>query len=320
LSSRLKLYLARTWALIFNSLGAIGRHHGGQLAASMSYYALLSVFPAAIVAAAVAGFVLDDPAAREDAVEFLFKELPLSETDGRGDLETLIDGVIRNSGALGVIGVVALLITSSALISAARNSIAVIFEDDLTRGFLRGKGVDLILILIIGALFALSFAATVLTQFEPNFGGDVLGLVESALTATGSLLPIALSAAIFAILYRALPVHRPPLRDVWPGVVFATIGYEVVKRGFSLYLESFADYSAVYGSLGAVVAFMVFVYVASFAFLFGAEIAALWPEVRAGKHDPGGDDGEGKTFGEEVRGFLKGLVSRNPTEEHPAEH
>ena len=64
---------------------------------------------------------------------------------------------------------------------------------------------------------------------------------------------------------------------------------------------------------------MVFVYIASFAFLFGAEIAALWPEVRAGKHDPGGDDGEGKTFGEEVRGFLKGLVSRNPTGEHRVE-
>ncbi|MDQ3102314.1 MAG: YihY/virulence factor BrkB family protein [Actinomycetota bacterium] len=314
---RLKLYLARAWALIWNSIGGISRHRGGQLAASMAYYALLSVFPTAIVLAAAAGFVLDDPAAREDAIEFLFKELPLSETDGRGDLESLVDGVTNNSGTLGLIGGVALIISASALLSATRNSIAVIFEGEYSRGILRGKGLDLLLGLGLGLLFALSFAATILTQFEPDLGGGALDAVESALTATGSLLPIALSAVVFAILYRVLPVNHPRLRDVWPGVIFATFGYEVVKRAFSLYLENFSNYSAVYGSLGAVVAFMVFVYIASIVFLLGAEMAALWPEVRAGKHDPGGDDeGPSKTFGEEVRDFLKSLVSRNPTEEH----
>lgn len=286
----------------------------------MAYYALLSVFPTAIVLAAVAGFVLDDPTARDDAVEFLFKELPLSETDGRGDLESLVDGVTSNSGTLGLIGGVALIISASALISATRNSVAVIFEGEFSRGVLRGKGVDLLLVLGLGVLFALSFAATILGRFEPNLGGGALEAVESALTATGSLLPIALSALVFAVLYRVLPVSQPRFRDVWPGVLFATLGYELVKRGFSLYLENFADYSAVYGSLGAVVAFMVFVYIASIVFLFGAEMAALWPEVRAGGHDPGaGDDGQSKTFGEEVRGFLRSLVSRNPTDEHKAE-
>lgn len=73
-----------------------------------------------------------------------------------------------------------------------------------------------------------------------------------------------------------------------------------------------------YGSLGAVVAFMFFTYVALLVFLLGAEMAALWPSVRAGDHDPGmGDDESGKPFGQQVRDFLKSLVSRNPTDEHP---
>ena len=144
-------------------------------------------------------------------------------------------------------------------------------------------------------------------------------MIEDVLTATGALLPIAISALVFTVLYTVLPVNRPRIRDIWPAIVFATIGFELVKRGFSVYLDEFADYSAVYGSLGAVVAFMVFVYIAAIVFLFGAEMAALWPEVRRRRARPGrrgDDDGDSKSFGEEVRDFLKSLVSRNPTGEH----
>lgn len=315
-----KLILARTWALIWNGIGGMSDHRGTQSAASMAYYALFSVFPTAIVLAAVAGLILDDPGARQDVVDFLFRELPLSDDEeGRGDIESLVVGVTNNSGTLGLIGGVTLLISASALISAARNSVNVIFSGPVTRGALRGKGLDLLLVLGLGLLFALSFATTLLTQFEPDLGGGFFNLIEEVLTATGWVLPFVLTALVFGALYRILPVEHPPLRDVWPGVLFATLGYELLKRGFSLYLESFSNYSAVYGSLGAVVAFMFFTYVASLVFLLGGEMAALWPSVRAGDHDPGaGDDDEpGKPFAQQLREFLKSLVSRNPTDEHP---
>jgi membrane protein len=312
-----KLILARAWALIWNSIERLGPHRVGNLAASMGYYALLSLFPAAIVLASIAGLVLNDEAARQDVVEFLLEELPLSAEDGRSDIERVVDDVVRNAGTLGVIGAVALLLTTSALISAMRNSVAVIFEADVSRGALRGKGLDLLLVLGLGLLFALSFAGTLLGQFDPNLGDGFFNVVEDILTATGSLLPVALSAFVFAVLYTVLPVTHPRLREIWPAVLFATLGFELVKRGFSFYLDQFADYSAVYGSLGAVIAFMVFVYIAATVFLFGAEMAALGPEVMRGDHDPGaGDDGEGKSFGEEVRDYLKSLVRRNPTGEH----
>lgn len=319
-----KLILARAWALIWNSIGRLGPHRVGNLAASMAYYALLSLFPAAIVLAAIAGLVLDDEAARQDVIDFLFDELPLSETDGRSDIESLVDGVVSNAGTLGLVGALALLIAASALAGAMRNSVAVIFEAPVSRGALRGKGVDLLLVLGLGLLFIASFAATLLGQFDPDLGDGFFNVVEDVLTATGSLLPLVLGAFVFAVLYTVLPVTHPRLRDVWPAILFASIGFELVKRGFSFYLDKFADYSAVYGSLGAVIAFMIFVYIAATVFLFGAEMAALGPEVMRGEHDPGAgdddDDGESKTFGEEVRGFLKGLVSRNPTGEHEIRH
>jgi membrane protein len=262
---------------------------------------------------------MNDANARGDVVDFLFKQLPLADTaQGRDDIDNLVRGVTHNAGTLGILGVVVLLFSASALMGATRNAVDAVFGGRVTRGFLRGKGIDLLLVVGVGVLFILSFASTILSQLDIDRGDGVLWAIESVFTWSGWVLPTLLSALVFGVLYCVLPVEHQRVRDVWPGIVFATIAYELVKRGFSIYLDNFANYSAVYGSLGAVVAFMVFTYVASFVFLIGAEMAHLWPEVRAGAHDPsdGDDDGEGKSFGREVLDFAKSLVSRNPTDEH----
>ena len=315
--ARLRRGLGLSWTLLEHGIRGMGRHHSTQLAAGMAYYALFSVFPAAIVIAAGAGFVLDDPAARADAIDFLFRELPLSEDQGRLEIERLVDGVSANSGTLGILGVVALMISSTALAGAIRNSLAVVFEGPVTRGALRGKGVDLLLMLGLGALFAVSFVATLLTGLEVDLGGGVGAVIETTLTASGALLPLAISLVVFAVLFRVLPTDHPPLRDTWPGVVVAAVGYELTKTGFSWYIENFANYDAIYGSIGAVIAFMFFVFVASVVFLFGAEIAAIWPAARAGAYEPGPDDEPGPPVSRQIRDALTGLFKRNESEEMP---
>ena len=122
---------------------------------------------------------------------------------------------------------------------------------------------------------------------------------------------MASTTILFTLAFKILPAERHKLRDMWPGILFAIVSYELLKRGFSIYLDNFSNYSAIYGSLGAVIAFMVFIYLASLFFLLGAEMAAEWPGIR---DDDGADDGEGKTIGEEIKGFFKGLVSRNPVD------
>ena len=305
--------------MIWNAIDQFTKHRGTQFAAAMSYYALFSVFPAAIVLAATAGIVLDDEKARQDVIDFLFRELPLSDdTEGRSDIESLIKGVTRNSGTLGVIGIVGLLISTSALFSSARNAIDAIFGDRMSRGYLRGKALDLAFVLSLGLLFTLSFAATLLSRFKPDLGDGVLNVAEQVFTFGDFVVPALLGALVFTVAYTRLPVERRKVRDVWPGILFATVAYELLKLGFSLYIDNFANYSAIYGSLGAVIAFMFFAYLGSLVFLIGAEMAALWPDVRAGKHDGGGEDDDepSKSFGEQVRDFGKSLISRNPTEEH----
>ena len=88
---------------------------------------------------------------------------------------------------------------------------------------------------------------------------------------------------VFTGVFRYASAERPKLRDIWPGVLVAAIGYELAKTGFALYLDNFANYGAVYASLAFVVAFLVFTYIVAFVALLGAEVAAEWPKVRAGR-------------------------------------
>ena len=300
--------LGRAGKLAERSIDAFFRHRCPQLAASISYYALLSVFPAAILMAVIFGQIISGDDARREVVDFLFDNLPVSEDEGRRDLEKVVDDVTGNPATLGIIGLAALLYSASALMGAVRNSLAIVWGSERERPPLRGKALDILLVLGLGLLIALSLAATIVRGFAVDLSKD-LGLtgrvLESALDASGFLIPFLLSVITFAVVYRVVPHPRPRLRDVWPGILLAAVGYELAKRGFALYLENFGNYSAVYGSLGAVITFLVFIYIAAMVFLMGAEFAALWPRVRRGEFD---DSGEGEPFGEEVRGFLRGLV------------
>jgi membrane protein len=300
--------LGRAWKLVERSVDAFVKHRCPQLAASMSYYALLSIFPAAILMAAIFGAVIGDDQARSDVVDFLFDNLPLSEDQGRGDLEKVVDGVTRNTGALGVVGLLGLLYSASALMGAVRTALSTVWDSERQRPALRAKALDLLLVLGLGVLIALSFSATIVRGFAVDLGEE-LGftgrVMDGAFDAFGFLIPFLLSLAAFAVVLLVVPFPRQRLRDVWPGVLLAAVGYELAQRGFALYIEHFGNYSAVYGSLGAVIIFLVFIYIAAMVFLLGAEAAALWPRVRRGEFDGGG---EGRPLGEEVRRFLHGLV------------
>jgi uncharacterized BrkB/YihY/UPF0761 family membrane protein len=73
------------------------------------------------------------------------------------------------------------------------------------RGALRGKGLDVLLVVGLGLLFSLSFAGTVITQLDIKLGGGIGDLIESILNASGALLPIALAVIVFSVLLTVLP-------------------------------------------------------------------------------------------------------------------
>jgi membrane protein len=276
-----------------------------QVAAAISYYALFSIFPLALVTIAVFGLVLGDGTARNDVVDFIVRQLPVTETQGRRDIEEALRSVSADAGPSGAIGLAGLLFAASGLMGAVRNGVNTAWDVTDRRPPLQGKLLDLLLVLGVGLLIAASTALSVGARLAGT-ATDGLGspLLRSAVL--DQIVAFGLAFGLFMFLYRVLPASRSRIRDIWPGALAAAAGYELAKAGFSFYLTHFASYSAVYGPLGAVIAFMVFVFAAANVFLLGAEVASEWPAVRAGCSD----DRPPESLRARIAGLARGLVVR----------
>ncbi|MGI8579692.1 MAG: YihY/virulence factor BrkB family protein [Solirubrobacteraceae bacterium] len=278
-------------------------HRSPQIAAGVSYFALFSIFPLAILITAGFSLVVDDDAAHSRVVDLLIQNVPLTEGQGRARLEGLFESAAASAPAFGAVGVLGLLFSASGLMAALRHGVNTAHGIEQRRTPLRGKALDVLLVFAVILPVALSLALTVTGRFADSLGdrlADLLGtfgsLLPRLLLATTALGPLVLSFATFAFLYVVLPARATSLRDVWPGALAAAVAYEVTKIAFSVYLENVGGFDAVYGSIGAVIAFLVFVFIAANVFLLGAEVSARWPEVRGGDYREEEPDGVSPTW------------------------
>ena len=270
-----------------------------KLAAAITYYTLLSMFPLAILVVAGFGLVIAEGTARVEVIDAILDALPLQAGQGRDELGELLDAVTAGAQVSGALGLVGLLYSATGLMSAVRFSLNSVWDTSQPRPLLRGKAVDLLLIGLAGLTTGASLALTIAAQAVGVLGGwfGVLG---------GQLLPGILAFGVFLALLRLVPVGHVPLRDACWGALVGALGYSLVKLAFGFYLSHLAEFGAVYASLATVVAFLVFVWLSSCAFLLGAEVAVVLPDVRA--EDP--EDGDGEPLRPRLVRALRGLVVR----------
>ena len=279
--------------LLFRRTGQeFGDDRCTQLAAGIAYYVLFSIFPLAILFVSISGLILTDDSIKQDVVNQIFDTLPLSEGEGRDDLESAVDGIATGLSALGLISGLALLWSATAMMGSIRHALNEAWDTSYRRPFLKGKLLDLTLVLGVGLLISASISATLFLQVARNLSSDLsdaLGPLGSGATAgfevVAILVPLLLSFATFAVLYKYVPSVRTRFRHVWPGALLAAVLFELLKNGFAFYLRFFGNYDAIYGSLAAVIIFLFFVYLSAVALLLGAEMASEWPRVIHGHYD-----------------------------------
>src|SRR3954451_10963764 len=124
--------LARAWRrfgqLIEHGVGDFFAHGGTQRAAAISFYALFSIFPIAILCVAVLGIVKHDDTARRQVVDFLLDRLPLTEDQGRRQLEKAMLQVTRDIAGFSLLGVATLLFAASNVMGSIRQALNVAFR------------------------------------------------------------------------------------------------------------------------------------------------------------------------------------------------
>lgn len=302
--------LDRVLRSLQRAVGAYGRDDCSQFAAAISFRVLFAIFPFVLLLASILGLVLQDEQLRDDVIDWLESVVPLSD-NANLDLARAIDGLSTPLSLAGFVALVGLLWSASGLAASLQTSLNRIWRVERARPVARAKLVDFAIVGCAGVLVLVSFGLTIVIRVVQEATSDAapglgeLGAVlQVAGQATEILIPFAITFATFLLLYHAIPVGRPSLRDVWIGALVAAVGFELAKTGFAYFLANFARYNVIYGSLGAVIAFLFFVYLGASIFLFGAELSSAWP----GSTTP--DDGPSLPFRQQVRRFVRGLFVR----------
>jgi membrane protein len=296
----LKLAVWRVTEWIRRSVSRFVAARGTRQSAAIAYYVLLSLFPLILVLASIAGLVLQDDGLRADFVEALADALPVTDA-GASDLDAALRGVSSSAGAVGLVSLVFLLWSASGMMGAIRGGLDDIDADTEPRPFARGKLVDLAMLGVASLLLAASAGLTIATRVAT--GDASLGLPGPVFEVGRILVPVAVGVGLLIVLLRWVPTAGPPVRDVWPAAIVGSAALWGLSVGFAAFIESFGRYNVVYGSLAAVVVFLVFVYLAANLVLLTAAFAADWRGVR---HDrPGEEPGPGIIV--EVLRFLRGL-------------
>ncbi|HZR99245.1 MAG TPA: YihY/virulence factor BrkB family protein [Chloroflexota bacterium] len=237
-------------------------------AAAMTYYGIFSLFPLILFFLSVAGIILqNNMSVREQLMALITNLLP----QGQNELEKVIASVIDAKGAAAGIGLLTLLWSASGWFAVIDSNVNRIWGVSKPRSFIKGKLFAIAMVLTIGGVAVLSWAATAALSLIEAFTAAIPGRVffwQGVVTAV-SILVIAVA---FYLLYRYTPRRKIQFGDVWPAALLTAIVWEVTRRIIAFYLTQ-TDMVSGYGPIGAMMALLFWIYVASVIILVGAELA-----------------------------------------------
>jgi membrane protein len=281
--------LRRPLILTVRAFQAFGEDRCSHMAAAISYYALLSLFPLLILLVSVIGIFLRSSSLQQDLVNEILDFLPLTQDKGANEVSQAVRAIAGVSIPLTIVGLGGMAWSAGAMFGVIRSSLNVAWGSSHRRSFVRQKLLDFAMMAGFGGFFLLSIGTTGLLRATQEASSDLLGPLSGNSfffwRAVSFAVPALLSLGAFAALYRYVPSAPVRMSGVWAGAVTAAFLFELAKNGFSFYLANFSRYDLVYGSLGAVVTFLVGLYLSAAVLLFGAEVAAEYPKVVSGQYD-----------------------------------
>jgi membrane protein len=245
-------------------------------AAALTYYGVLSIFPALIALVSIVGLV-GEPATKP----LLTNVGAFTPGAARQILESAVNGLTHGRGSAGLLffaGLAGALWAASGYVAAFMRTANVIWDVEEGRPIWKTLPLRVGVTLLAIVLLAASSVAVVVTGGLAEQAGKLLGLGSTAVTvwdiAKWPVL-VLIAALLFALLYYATPnVRHPGFGAILPGGIVAVLLWIVASALLALYVAKFGSYNKTYGSLGAVVVFLVWLWVSNLAILFGAELNA----------------------------------------------
>jgi len=233
-----------------------------QQAAGIAYRVLFSVAPLAIVLVSIFGLILQDDGLRADAVDAIVDALPVTVAN-RQDVEEAITAIATPASAAGLVSLIVFAWAATGMMTAIRRGLERAMGVTESRPTVRGKLIDLALIVGAGALVLVSVVLTVLgTRLHTT----------ALLPAAG----FALSIVVVLLLYRFVPTRGLRIRDGLAGAILTGVAFVLISLASGWIYDRTTRLSIIYGSLTSALVFLYSIYLYASSLLLGAEVAAGW--------------------------------------------
>jgi membrane protein len=245
-------------------------------AAALTYYGLLSLFPALIALVAIVGLVGDPASTTRTVTEIVTKLGPSSAADTFAGPIKSITSHRSAAGILLVVGLATALWSASSYVGAFMRAANVIYETPEGRPFWKLRPLQVLVTLVMLLLLAAVALALVLTGPVVDAVAGPLGVGSTAVSIWNiAKWPVLLAVVVtmFAVLFYAAPnVRLAGFRWVTPGALFAIVLWLIASAAFAFYVANFGSYDKTYGALGGVVCLLVWFWITNVALLLGMEL------------------------------------------------
>ncbi|MGE3955198.1 MAG: YihY/virulence factor BrkB family protein [Vicinamibacterales bacterium] len=267
--------------------GSLGFYRSDNLtyAASIAYYALLSMFPFALLGFAAIGSVTADAEDRNQVLTFVLRYFP-----AQFDFITRqLDAFRGNTITLGIAGTIALVWGALGFFGSISTAVNYAWGVEKTRSYWSHKLFSFLMLLVAGALLMM---ATLIVSASQIVGATWFASILSQFPSLLVLRSLAIRNAttlmfvlVVGLVYYFVPNAKVRFRDVWIGAFLTGLLWKGALFAFSWYMRDMTRFTQVNGSIAAVVVFLVWVYVQAVILLYGVEFTAAYARLRRGRPD-----------------------------------
>ncbi|WP_437952299.1 YihY/virulence factor BrkB family protein [Sorangium sp. So ce296] len=238
------------------------------VAAALTFFGVLSIFPFLLFAVALAGLVID-PAESARLMREFYQMAPPAVANILGErLQALTEG---QSPALLTVGALGAVWAASGGVIALMDALNAAYGVEDSRSFLKRRGIALLVTLGGAVLLTVASALAVATPAVTEHLGPLATPILWLRVPVSAFIVM----AVLAALYYVLPDVEQKFKFITPGSVVAVVIWAIASLGFSFYVSRFGSYEVSYGALGGVIILLLWMWISSMAVLLGAEINAI---------------------------------------------